>query len=116
MLIWHCSSLSPLEGVSNLDKILEVRGLGAVMIGPGDLRMKMGKASDQAPDVKAAFAEIIRKTRSKGVYTMILVSPENYEWYMSLGVDICIAGFDAGVHTDAQVIFNKKVASLADTE
>merc|ERR1740130_41938 len=57
------AQIESMEGVRNIDKILEVRGLGAVMIGPGDLRMKMGKSSDQDPDVKAVFAEIIKKTR-----------------------------------------------------
>jgi len=109
------AQIESMQGVTNLDEILEVRGLGAVMIGPGDLRMKMGRPSEDAV-VKDVFADIIKQTRAKGVYTMILVSPNNYEWYMSLGVDICIAGFDAGVHSDAQLIFNKKVVKLSDVE
>jgi 4-hydroxy-2-oxoheptanedioate aldolase len=108
--------IESMKGVRNLDKILDVRGLGAVMIGPGDLRMKMGRSDENDPDVKAVFSEIIQKARAKGVYTMILVSPSNYSWYMSLGVDICIAGFDAGVHSDAQLIFNQKVTHLCDKE
>eukprot|EP00930_Biecheleria_cincta_P032375 TRINITY_DN22473_c0_g2_i1.p1 TRINITY_DN22473_c0_g2~~TRINITY_DN22473_c0_g2_i1.p1 ORF type:complete len:293 (-),score=34.52 TRINITY_DN22473_c0_g2_i1:80-958(-) len=99
--LFVCVQIESMEGVMNLDSILEVRGLGAIMIGPGDLRLKMGKTAEDDPEFKAVIADIIKRTRAKGVYTMILVSPENYDWYMSLGVDVCIAGFDAGVHVDA---------------
>merc|ERR1712056_86984 len=101
-----------MEGVLNLDKILNVRGLGAIMIGPGDLRLKMGKTDENDHDFKGVVADIIARTRAKRVYTMILVSPQNVEWYMSLGVDICIAGFDAGVHVDAQKVYDKRLLSL----
>jgi 4-hydroxy-2-oxoheptanedioate aldolase len=52
------------EGIKNLDSILQVPGLGAVLIGPSDLSMSLGvgtpSANPNAPEVEAATAAIAK--------------------------------------------------------
>ena len=73
---WEASKEDPLviiqlehiEAVRNLDEILQVPGIGAILIGPYDLSASMGlegRWSD--PEVKAVFDESCRKVREAGV-------------------------------------------------
>jgi 4-hydroxy-2-oxoheptanedioate aldolase len=58
------------EAVSNLDQILQVKGLSGTYVGPGDLSLSMGRAptlDPTDPEVLAAIATIARKTRAQGL-------------------------------------------------
>ena len=73
---WEASKEDPLviiqlehiEAVRNLDSILAVPGIGAIMIGPYDLSASMGKEGQwHDPEVAAAYDESCRKVRAAGV-------------------------------------------------
>ena len=73
---WEASREDPLviiqlehiEAVRNLDSILAVPGIGAILIGPYDLSASMGKEGQwDDPDVAAALDESCRKTREAGI-------------------------------------------------
>ena len=79
---WQASKEDPLviiqlehiEAVRNLDAILDVPGIGAVMIGPYDLSASMGREGQwHDPEVSAIYDESCRKVRAAnillGVYT-----------------------------------------------
>lgn len=60
--------LEHVEAVRNLDAILAVPGIGAILIGPYDLSASMGKEGQWTdPEVAAAYDEVCRKTRAAGV-------------------------------------------------
>ncbi len=55
------------EGMQNLDEILQVPGVDAVHFGPGDLALSMGfPGQSDHPDVQAALAEGYRKIKAAG--------------------------------------------------
>ena len=73
---WETSKEDPLviiqlehiEAVRNLDAILRVPGIGAVLIGPYDLSASMGREGQwEDPAVAAAYDESCRKVRAAGV-------------------------------------------------
>ena len=73
---WEASKEDPLviiqlehiEAVRNLDAILAVPGIGAIMIGPYDLSASMGKEGQwHDPEVAAAYDESCRKVREAGI-------------------------------------------------
>ncbi|MBQ7190931.1 MAG: 2,4-dihydroxyhept-2-ene-1,7-dioic acid aldolase [Kiritimatiellae bacterium] len=73
---WQASKEEPLviiqlehiEAVRNLDEILRVPGIGAILIGPYDLSASMGlEGRWDAPEVEAVFEESCRKVRESGV-------------------------------------------------
>ena len=73
---WEASKEDPLviiqlehiEAVRNLDAILAVPGIGAIMIGPYDLSASMGKEGQwHDPEVAAAYDESCRKVRAAGI-------------------------------------------------
>lgn len=62
--------IETVTAVSNLDAILDVKGLSGTYIGPSDLSLSMGKAPTLDPsdkDVLAAMATICAKTKAKGL-------------------------------------------------
>ncbi len=60
--------LEHIEAVRNLDSILAVPGIGAVVIGPYDLSASMGREGQwHDPEVAAAYDESCRKVLAAGV-------------------------------------------------
>ena len=60
--------LEHIEAVRNLDEILKVSGIGAILIGPYDLSASLGKEGQwEDPEVAAAYDESCRKVREAGV-------------------------------------------------
>ena len=60
--------LEHIEAVRNLDEILKVSGIGAILIGPYDLSASMGKEGQWTdPEVAAAYDESCRKIREAGI-------------------------------------------------
>ncbi len=57
-----------LEGVKNLDQILDVKGFDVLFVGPYDLSQSVGKPGEvDAPEVIALMREIAAKAKAKGV-------------------------------------------------
>lgn len=56
------------EGLRNIEQILSVKGIDAVMIGPADLSQDMGIAGQLShPRMEAAFREVIKACERHGV-------------------------------------------------
>jgi 4-hydroxy-2-oxoheptanedioate aldolase len=63
------------EGFKNLDEILQVKGIGMIMIGPLDLSFAVGHPGNpEHPEVEAAIQQILAKSKKAGVACGI-VSP-----------------------------------------
>lgn len=61
--------IEDLEGIKNLDEMLtKVPGIGAVLIGEGDLSQELGFPRQyEHPEVVAAMGEIVRTCKARGV-------------------------------------------------
>lgn len=86
-----------LEGVHNLDSILNVPGFDVLFIGPYDLSQSVGKPGEvDAPEVVALMREIAEKAKAKGVLLGAFCdTPENAEFlktqgfqYLAYSVDV----------------------------
>lgn len=73
---WEASKSDPLviiqlehiEAVANLDSILDVPGVGSIIVGPYDLAASMGKPGRwDDPEVASTFDLVCRKVREKGL-------------------------------------------------
>jgi 4-hydroxy-2-oxoheptanedioate aldolase len=75
------------EAFTNLDAILAVKGIDALFIGLSDLALSMGYPGDNMhPEVQAAVASIIEKSRAAGVASGLLASsPKDFDRYAKLG-------------------------------
>lgn len=75
------------EAYANLDTILAVKGIDALFIGLSDLALSMGYPGDNMhPEVQAAVASIIEKSRAAGVASGLLASsPKDFDRYAKLG-------------------------------
>jgi 4-hydroxy-2-oxoheptanedioate aldolase len=88
--------IESMEGVANIDEILEVAGFSAIVPGPFDLAHDMGYPGDlQNPKVVEAVRGMARKARQKNVDTVaVLLSSdasalkEEVEFWKSVGATI----------------------------
>lgn len=66
--------IESVEGVSRIDEILEVPGIGAIVPGPFDLAHDMGHPGDlRHPAVVEALRGMVRKARHKNVETVAVL-------------------------------------------
>ncbi|MEX2304070.1 MAG: aldolase/citrate lyase family protein [Bryobacterales bacterium] len=81
------------ESVKNIDKILEVPGVGAVFIGPLDLATSLGYPGDpSAPEVQQACARVLQACKRKGIACGIAATADNVERYVKEGYQFIIIG------------------------
>ncbi len=88
-----------LEGVKNLDEILDVPGFDVLFVGPYDLSQSVGKPGEvDAPEVVALMQDIARKATAKGVllgafcdtpFNAKLLKKEGFQ-YLAYSVDVNI--------------------------
>jgi 2-keto-3-deoxy-L-rhamnonate aldolase RhmA len=73
--------------IDNLDRILQVRGLDCIMIGPDDLSQDLGVPGElQAPVLLEAYEEIFAKCKAAGIpYGLSAQSPEMARTWVSKG-------------------------------
>lgn len=99
--------IESLEGIGNIDAILEVPGISAIVPGPFDLSQAMGHAGDMRhPDVVKALRTLTTKARAKGVDTVaVLLSndaagmKEEIAFWKDLDTTIFWAGGDRRMFT-----------------
>ena len=86
---WEASKEDPLviiqlehiEAVRNLDEILQVPGVGAILIGPYDLSASMGQEGNwDAPEVQTIFEESSRKVREAGILLGVYTESQFDVW------------------------------------
>jgi len=93
--------------IDNLDALLGVEGLDAVLIGPGDLTSSLGIPEQyDAPEFEAAVCEIGRRARARGVAAGI------HSW-MGLERDVAWAraGFNFFVHSADIIAMREKLTA-----
>lgn len=85
------------EGVENLDDILEVTELDGVFIGPADLAASMGHLGNAGhPDVVKTVVSCIRKIVAKGKFAGFLtLSPDLIDQYSEAGAQMIGVGIDS---------------------
>ena len=91
------------EGVQNVEKIVSVPGVDAVMIGPADLSQDMGIPGQlKHPRVEAAFREVIAQCNKYGVAPGIhLSNMEDVEKWHSEGMRFITYSYDTKFFKDA---------------
>lgn len=99
-LVW--ATIENVAGVQNIDGILSVPGLDAILLGPFDLSNDMGFAGNvRHPKVVAALEDVTRKAIAKGVGVVAVLfsaTPRDMELekarWLNLGVRIFCLGSD----------------------
>jgi 4-hydroxy-2-oxoheptanedioate aldolase len=79
------------RGITNLPDILrQVKGIGAIWAGPGDLSISMGlRGQSSHPDVEAALLKILGICQDQGIPCAVGVSPTaNAETRVAQGFQI----------------------------
>ena len=86
--------IEDVEGVANLEEMLaKVPGIGAVLIGEGDLSQELGHPREyEHPEVVEAMSEIVRICKARGVPVgHPHVDSKNVERVLSEGYRILLA-------------------------
>ncbi|NOY58495.1 MAG: aldolase [Calditrichaeota bacterium] len=101
ILIINIESIPAME---NLDEILSVPGLDAVIIGPHDLSCSMGLPEQyHNPDFEAALQSIVTKVREKGLAVGVHFSetPDLQVRWAKAGVNIIMHSSDISIFSQA---------------
>jgi 2-dehydro-3-deoxyglucarate aldolase/4-hydroxy-2-oxoheptanedioate aldolase len=91
------AQIEHIDGVNDLDAILEVPGLDGIVLGPYDLSGSMGKLGQTSdPEVVAAMEEVVAKGRKseKLIGGSFGYSPESVRWWHARGVQWMAVGED----------------------
>ncbi len=99
-------NIESVAAVRDLDLLLDVSGLDAVIIGPHDLSVNMGLPEQyEHPKFQKTVSEIISKARAKGVSAGIHFPavPERQIKYMKDGANIIM-------HSNDMFLFSQKLA------
>ena len=99
--------IESLEGINNIDSILEVPGISAIVPGPFDLSQAMGHAGDMRhPAVVEALRTLTSKATMKGVDTVAVLlandaagMKEEIAFWKGMGTSIFWAGGDRRMFT-----------------
>lgn len=98
-LVWKILMIEQISAAENLEEILQVDGVDAVLIGPSDLSGSMGKLLEtDAPEVKEVIDRIIRTAKKAGTPVALAVpsgTPAEVlcEWFKK-GIQIISIGQD----------------------
>ena len=98
-------NIESIAAVENLDELLTVPGLDAVIIGPHDLSINMGLPEQyEHPGYEKVIKEIIRKARSKGIAAGIHFPgiPERQIKWMKEGANFIM-------HSSDMFLFSQKL-------
>lgn len=116
-LTWKIMMIEDIAAVRDLDRILEVKGLDALMIGPSDLSGSMGCLLDIGDDqVQRALDEIVQKCRDHDIPVGVALGcgagVQAYEPWIRRGVQMISVGQDVNLLVQATKnnIENLKIA------
>lgn len=103
-----------IEGVRNIDSILEVRGIDAIFIGPYDLSASMGLTGQvNHPEVRSAIDLIRKKCREAGLpYAIFGASPDALTDDIMDGCRFPVCGVDLMILCDAYRVMYQKLEEL----
>lgn len=93
------------DGVANFDRIIEVEGIDAVIMGPFDLSQSMGYPGQVThPEVVEKLEDMIKKARAKSIEVVTVIFNTDLEnikkdarHWVDLGCRILVAGADKGI-------------------
>lgn len=103
-------NIESLHAVENLDKLLKIPGLDAIIIGPHDLSINLGIPEQyEHPEYEAVVRKIIHKTREKGLAAGIHFSgdPQRQIKWMTEGANIIL-------HSSDMALFRQKLMDDID--
>ena len=91
--------IESVEGLKNLDEILQVDGIDGVFIGAVDLSATMGyEGNPNHPEVQKAVIHAIQRIRAAGKAAGILSTQhEAAQMYLELGTEFVAVGVDTSV-------------------
>lgn len=98
-LIWKIMMIEQIDAINNLDEILQVEGLDAILIGPSDLSASMGKLlQTDTPEFTAVIDHVIHVARNAGIPVALAVPTGTpvaklCEWFQK-GIQIISIGQD----------------------
>ena len=100
MVLVHIEGL---EGINNLDEILDVKGLDVIFLGPYDLSQSCGVPGDVTnPIVVEKMKEAVKKAAAKGGKVGTFVeSAENAKFWRNQGVLYIAYSVDCGIYFNA---------------
>lgn len=103
--------LEGVEGVNNLDDILEVEGIDVLFIGPYDLSQSMGIPGQvDHPDLVAKMLSIVKKAEEKNkVIGTFVETPEAAKEWIRRGVGYISYSVDVGLILDKLISVVKAV-------
>jgi len=92
-----------MEGIENLDKILEVDGIDVIFIGPYDLSQSLGIPGDvNNIKVEEKMKEVVNKASAKGKIVGTFVDDiESAKKWKSLGIQYMSYAVDVGIIYDS---------------
>lgn len=99
------------EGIENLGKIVQVKGVDAVFVGPYDLSQSLGVPGQVThPKVREKIKEICSVSRKAGVAVGLFVeTPEVAREWVKEGVLYCCLDVDAAILLKASTSYIKQV-------
>jgi 4-hydroxy-2-oxoheptanedioate aldolase len=91
--------IESVQGLNNLDEILQIDGIDGVFIGAVDLSATMGFQGDpNHPEVQKAVIAAIQKIRAAGKAAGILsTTDEVTQQYLDLGTEFVAVGVDTSI-------------------
>jgi 4-hydroxy-2-oxoheptanedioate aldolase len=86
------------QGVDNIDSILDVPGISAIFIGPGDLSFSLGFPGDpSAAPVQEAIQKVLTACKKKGIPCGIDTTADLVEQRIKDGYQVLTIGEDPGI-------------------
>lgn len=102
--------LEGVDGIKNLDEILEVEGIDILFIGPYDLSQSLGIPGQvNNPIVVNAMKEIVEKAKKSGkIVGTFIDTIEDLKMWRDLGLQYLSYSVDVGIFMDACKEINEK--------
>lgn len=111
--VFQCETV---EGLNNIESLVQTKGLDCVFIGTGDLSLEMGHPNDpKHPEVVAAVDRILKACQNAGIYPGIVAgSPEDAAAYIKQGFKVVTIMNDLGMFKKQSQLQINKVHELCD--
>ena len=108
--------IETIQTLPELDLILQVDGIDAVFVGPGDMEMSMqALPRDERPPLDQVVSQIFEKARKAGIpYGTLCGTPEDFEKRAQQGATLLTVGGDLGFLMDAAADCQRRTRSLLE--
>jgi 2-dehydro-3-deoxyglucarate aldolase/4-hydroxy-2-oxoheptanedioate aldolase len=116
--IWKIIQVEHIDAVKDIENILAVPGIDAIIIGPNDLSASLGVLPDWGdPKVTEAIRHVKKKTNAAGIPFGVSYTGEGMDFWVDLGVDLMFTGSDLsfvaeGARTTLEKLFHSKFGTV----